>query len=128
MLSDPAKNATKAARAAGYQTPRVDGSRLLRKFRQVIAEKGAEQAETAGMKADQVLSEIASIATDSTHKDRIRALELLAKINGLLSDRSVGDAKTLRQQLEELLKPEPVSKPESKRKSGHLSLVLTKTG
>src|SRR5687768_10334724 len=86
-LADPRRNATDAARQVGYKNPRQEGSRIIRQFRHLIDKKTEELSQSAGMKAETVLKELSQIATDVTHKDRLRALEILAKINGLMSDK-----------------------------------------
>lgn len=126
-LADPARNATAAARKAGYKNPRHDGSRIVRRFRELIEQKDSERQAAVGLKADQVLAEIAGIATDPTHKDRLRALELLAKMHGLMSDKPVSDKKTLQTQLEELLKGTAAPRAESKSKTAKPKLVLVRT-
>ncbi len=126
-MSDPRRNATEAARQAGYKNPRQDGSRIVRQFKHLIDKKVDELSQVAGMKAETVLSEIASIAQDTAHKDRLRALELLAKINGLMSDKPLGDQKSLRAQLEELLKPKPSVASQSKSKSATPKLTLVRS-
>ncbi len=125
-MSDSKRNATEAARKAGYKNPRQDGSRIVRQFQHLIDSKVAEQTQEFGLAADKVLSELALIATDPASKDRLRALEILAKINGLMSDKPIADKKSLRDQLEEILKPQP-ARAESKPRTAKAKLVLVRS-
>lgn len=85
------RNATQAAIRAGYspKTAKSQGQRLLTKvdIKKYIDEHTEEQYEKAGISADDVLSELVSIAmvdgVDITAKEKIKALELLGKALGL---------------------------------------------
>lgn len=99
------RNATQAARLAGYGSARVVGPKLIKKYRHVIERLDAEEADRKNMGPSQVMQKLAVIADDPTHKDHIRALELLSRIHGLLSDKAVADKRTMNEQLEQILKP-----------------------
>lgn len=90
-------NATKAAELAGFKHPRVTGSKFKRLLRQVIEERGLVVKEQASMSAVEVIEGLTEIARDKSHKDRKAALDTLAKVHGLLTDKL--DLKLDRKQL-----------------------------
>jgi phage terminase small subunit len=80
-------NATEAARIAGFRHPRVAGTWQVNQLREVIDSRMVELRNARIMSADEVLEHLASIGRDVQHKDRVKALELMARINGLVSDK-----------------------------------------
>lgn len=87
------KNATQAAIRAGYARPsaRVQGARLLAhpEVRAAIDQKVHQAACATQTEAEWVRARLREEATDfserSTHSGRIRALELLGKVNGMFN-------------------------------------------
>src|SRR2546422_11565497 len=86
--------AAKAAERAGYsqKTARSQGSRLLarRAVAAAIREAREKRSGAVALKKEEVERELRLIALSDTQKtsDRLRALELAARILGLLVDRS----------------------------------------
>lgn len=84
-------NATEAARIAGYKQPHSQGSRLLENVE--IASRVRERVAEAGMTANDVLTELASVARlpyDGDPKavqNKVRALELLGKHHKLFVEK-----------------------------------------
>lgn len=79
--------ATRAAKLAGYRCEGTAGSRTKRLLAKEIAARELELAESSRMSADEVLVSLTEIARDANHKDRCRALELMAKIHGLMAEK-----------------------------------------
>lgn len=83
-------NSVAAAKLAGYASPEVSGPRLKRKYSKQLDKRFEELAKEAQMGAQEVLQELTTIARSKERKDlqaRLRALELLAKIHGLSSEK-----------------------------------------
>jgi phage terminase small subunit len=80
-------NATQAAREAGFSAPSALGSRLVRQLREVIAAREVVLRDKALISAGEVQEKLSQLARDPDHKDHFRALELMAKIHGLLSEK-----------------------------------------
>lgn len=80
-------NATEAARIAGYNHPLTIGPRLRRLMRTEIEVKELELRDASKMTAVEVIEGLSEIARDKAHKDRKAALDTLAKIHGLLTDK-----------------------------------------
>lgn len=85
-------HATKAAIRAGYseRSAHAAASRLLKNpnVQSVISTEEAKHAKRSQMSADQVLAELAKIASsEKISSARVRALELLGKYHGLFVDR-----------------------------------------
>jgi len=80
-LGEAGRDCGKAATLAGYDNPLVKGPRLERKLQALIREQSTYTPEM-------VIQDLSEIAGDRKQpQNRIRALELLAKIHGLLSDK-----------------------------------------
>jgi hypothetical protein len=96
-LRDPARNHIAAARVAGYANPTEQGSRVLRRLKDVIAAEEAKLSQHKSMSADEVLQGIEEVARDVEHRDRFSALLILAKIHHLIGNKDVkpGDRKKL---------------------------------
>ena len=80
-------NASEAARLAGYKWAGPVSSKLYKNLKTEIEKRLLELKEKAILKPEEVLEAMSEIARDKTHKDRLRALESLAKINGQLNER-----------------------------------------
>lgn len=100
-------NATQAARLAGYKFPTVDGPKLARKFDDVLAAIFNEMSVQRRMEANEVIEGISNLARGAeSEANKLKALELLAKIHGLLNERlSISvDRRTLIRQIEGIIK------------------------
>jgi len=86
-LGAAARNATRAAELVGFKHPRVAGSLLKRKLSEVIEDREITLREEASMSAKEVVEGLSEIAREKSHKDRKAALDTLAKIHGLLTDK-----------------------------------------
>ena len=83
------RNATHAARLAKYADPVKAGPRLKHQLRDLIATKELELADKAialGRETHELITQIAR-SSDVNVSARLKALELLAKVNGLTSDK-----------------------------------------
>ena len=86
-------NGTQAAIAAGYEEKSAaqEASRLLRdvKVRSYIGELQGAKRKIQEIRADDILEELHDIAFDTENpmKDRLRALEMLAKHKALLTEK-----------------------------------------
>lgn len=80
-------NGQEAARIAGFRHPRTAGPYLLRKMSDVVEQRLVAFRSAKVLSADEVNEIIAEIARDPQHKDRLKAVELAARINGQLSDK-----------------------------------------
>lgn len=99
-------NATEAARMAGYKQPKQQGSRLLTNVD--IAARVSDRVEKVAASADDVLRELADVALADWREfievlgrdregkptkvrmdlsNKVKALELLAKYHGLLTEK-----------------------------------------
>lgn len=83
-------NATQAVKRAGYKcktdkVAAVQGARLLAnvKIQAAIQEARAAREKQSLITVEWVLSQLAEVAQDPEHKDRMRALELLGKHLGM---------------------------------------------
>lgn len=79
-------NATAAAAEAGFKHPSVAGYQLTKKLAPLLAAKRVEHDNKMEMQGKEIREKLTSIARTDNHKDQVRALELLAKITGQLSD------------------------------------------
>ena len=86
-------NGTQAAIAAGYEeaTAGQEASRLLKdvRVRSYIAELQGQKRKLQEIRAEDILEELHEIAFDDKNpmKDRLRALEMLAKHKALLTEK-----------------------------------------
>jgi phage terminase small subunit len=80
-------NATEAARLAGYAHPRSAAPILKRRFAKLIEQKELELAAKAKLSVEEAESILADIARTEGHKDRLKAVELVLKVNGKLSEK-----------------------------------------
>ena len=94
-------NATEAAKRAGFKHPTVTGSKLKRILAPLMAAKEIELASKLEATGKEVRERLTNISRQDGHKDQLRALELLAKIQGQLTDNI--KIKADRSQMEEQL-------------------------
>lgn len=80
-------NATKAAKIAGYAHPHSVGASLKKKYSQAIEEAMFQGEPSKIVSSNEALQLLAEIARDPSHRDRLRAIELVLKCHGLLSDK-----------------------------------------
>lgn len=102
-------NATQAALRAGYskRTAYSIGDENLKKpeIQNYLSELMKKRSERTGIKADDVINELKSVAfteTNITGKEKIKALELLGKHLGLFANGGSDDSKVLKK-LDEVL-------------------------
>jgi len=89
-----AGNAAEAARIAGYKQPQVIGSRLFRKveIKEAIRKRdngnGKRRNKTLEkiMTQEEIRAAYSDIARDPDHKDRLKALDSLARCYAMFSD------------------------------------------
>lgn len=87
------RDATAAARVAGLgkttHSQNTIGGRLKRRYKHLIEAYELRLAEAAIMSPRQVSEALAEIARDTQERtsDRLKALELVARIHGMLSDK-----------------------------------------
>ena len=82
-----ALNATEAARLAGYAFPEVAGPRLKKRYPEVFEQAEQEFRESLRMSPEELDERITSLARNSKHKDHYKALELIARMYGKLSEK-----------------------------------------
>jgi hypothetical protein len=80
-------DATKASRLLGFKNPSQTGYRLKKKLADVIETRSKELATKASVSAMECLNILSEVARDPSHRDRVRAAEILSKIHGLQSER-----------------------------------------
>lgn len=110
LVQDPGQNATEAAIAAGLGKSRSSsstlGSRLRTKYSYLIDAYNLRKQQAAYMTPAQVIERLSAIARGEVRVDAqvMKALELLSRIHGMLSDLKVDiDASSLRQALGSML-------------------------
>lgn len=80
-------NASEAAEKAGYKSPRQMGSWLTKVLAKQIEEREVVIREKLEVSAAEVRQILTTVARDGQHKDQVRALDILAKIQGQYSDK-----------------------------------------
>ena len=80
-------DAVEAARMTGYTAPHQAASKLERIWFDKLEDARVRVRGKLVMDATETQQRIAAVARDITHKDHVRALELVARIHGLLSDK-----------------------------------------
>lgn len=124
-LGEANRNASQAARLAGYRSARVMGPGIIKKFRHLIDQADAKAQDAMSISLKETMDLVASLCRDKTHKDHVVGLRLALQVHGALGDKAaVGDLKGLRAQLEEILKQQPAAQPKSKPKSNPTDLKL----
>lgn len=98
-------DATQAARIAGFSNPMVEGWRLKKRLADEIELREAELAAVSQMSPKEVMERLTTVAREIKHKDHVKALELIAKIHGQLSEKIVvnTDKKSLMSELDKTL-------------------------
>jgi hypothetical protein len=81
------RDAVEAAKAAGYKRPGSDGPAVERRLQALIELRDAELRATAEVQPREVVVRLSVVARDAEHKDHVRALELLARIHGMVSEK-----------------------------------------
>lgn len=90
-VGDAACDPTKAARLVGYKHPNTQGPRLLKKLPDVADAAKVAWLDTCGVKPEELLLHLSEIVRDPDHKDRMKAIELNAKVHGMLSEKIIHD-------------------------------------
>ena len=76
-----------AARLAGYSRPVQSGHHLAKVWADRIAEIEVRVKSKVVLKGEQILQRLSTIANDTAHPQQVKALELLARIQGMLSEK-----------------------------------------
>lgn len=111
FLGDAAGDPVQAARLAQFGAPSEVGKRIYSRLREVIDSKLLEREANAIITTKGILTRLSVLADNaSKDSDRIKALELLARINGMLADKVTVSIETsgLVKELRHLL-PTPVA-------------------
>lgn len=96
-IQDPARDATAAARVAGFgrtqSATSTLGGRLRKRYRQVIDAYDLRLTQAQIVSPREVQEQLAKIVRDTTNRasDRLKALELVARILGMLQDKLTVD-------------------------------------
>lgn len=90
-VGEAACEATVAARLVGYKHPNTQGPRLVKKLPDVAEAARVAWVESCGVKPDELLKHLSEIVRDPDHKDRMKAIELNAKVHGMLSEKIIHD-------------------------------------
>lgn len=88
-LGEAAGNGAKAAEIAGYSLPARSAHRLLKEHKEVLKDledKWNKESTLQSSRIDLLLSEIA-VSKEEQSRDRIRAMEILAKLQGRLNEK-----------------------------------------
>lgn len=80
-------NATEAARIAGYRAPRTSGPTLRKKYQAEIDQLMASAKDRLKVTPDEAMEILAEVARERGNRDRIRAVELILKVHGMLNDK-----------------------------------------
>lgn len=114
-LGGPAKlNGAEAARIAFSGSPKtaaVVAAEMKRKWPELFEKTEEEYRAKIRMSDDELDQHLSDISRDVEHKDRLRALELIARMKGRLNDklRVEVDRRGMLKEVEELLKLIPQS-------------------
>lgn len=105
-------NVTEAARLAGYRCPEKVGHRLRKRFPEAFAEVEQRFREGLKVQREEVEERIADLARNPKHRDHFKALELLAKMHGMLSEKVnvTIDRSNVNSNLDELVRSMTVSR------------------
>ena len=76
-----------AAVLAGLSEPHKVGRKLERNLSVAIELRDAELRAAAEVQPSEVIAKLSIVARNIEHKDHVRALELLARIHGMISDK-----------------------------------------
>lgn len=77
----------KCAESAGFAFASVVAHRLKTKYPTVAAMKEDMWRERNSVKPDELMMHLAEVVRDKEHRDRMKAIELNARIHGMLSDK-----------------------------------------
>jgi len=80
-------NATEAARLAGFKHPAQAGHLIRKRWAELVAEEEQKVAEKFRISDEELDRHLSEIARNSEHRDRLRALELIARMKGRLNDK-----------------------------------------
>jgi len=80
-------NATEAARLVGYAEPEKMASRLKRLWGAEVAEAEEKFQNKFRISDEELDRHLSEIARNPEHRDRLRALELIARMKGRLNDK-----------------------------------------
>lgn len=99
-------NLTEAARLAGYSSPAVQGWNLRRKWPEEFARVEEEFRRKLAISDEELDEIISSLARNPKHKDHFKAVELVCRLKGKLSDKVhvTLDRTALNTQLDDMLK------------------------
>lgn len=88
FLGDAAGDPVRAAELAQFGSPSEVGARLYRRLQQVIDTKLVEREASAIITTKGILTRLSTLADQAGRdSDKLKALELLARINGMLNDK-----------------------------------------
>ena len=87
LESDALLDPISAARLAGYTRPQQSSTHLVRTWADKIAEVEDRLRKRARLSAEDVVNRLSIVGDNIEHKDHVRALETLARIHGLLTDK-----------------------------------------
>jgi hypothetical protein len=76
-----------AARIAGYRNPGSLGQALFRSLEELIKEEELRAAHHASMTSTEAIELLSKHAREAPYPHNLKALELIVKIHGLLSDK-----------------------------------------
>lgn len=98
-------NVTEAARMAGYAFPEKVGYRVWKRYREVFEQAEDELRQSLKVSGEELDERISDLARNPKHKDHYKALELLCRLHGKLSEKVhvTLDRSQLNSQLDELL-------------------------
>jgi hypothetical protein len=82
-LLDPVR----AAELAGYARPPETSRKLMKTWADKVAEVESRLRSRVTLSSEQVLQRLSVVGQDVEHKDHVRALEILARIYGMMSDK-----------------------------------------
>lgn len=94
-------SSVRAAELAGYVDPVLSGPRLRRRYSDLVEAARLAWAETAHMGYDEALAVLAKVGRDSTHRDHVRALNMIIELQ---NSRASIDPITLRREVAGLIK------------------------
>lgn len=98
-------NLTEAARIAGYSAPATQGWNLRRKWPEEFARVEDEFKRRLAISDEELDEIISNLARNPKHKDHYKAVELVCRLKGKLSEKVqiTLDRPTLNRQLDELV-------------------------
>lgn len=88
-VGDALLDVGQAAEGAGYKFPKVAGARMRRQWPELFDRVELALREHLVVQGQELLERIASLVRDPRHKDHFKAIELQAKLLGLLNDKGI---------------------------------------